>query len=564
MPEGPESQSFPDAVMLNDGGFTSAQGNLVQTNYVDLSGMLPMSGVTLAKASEPQYDLRTIGTVRLSRPAVFCTTGEVLVKDEQEGQARTETRDTVEEPEDGELERRVRALRAGMRLGPSTLSIKDARAKSTRTNTTSAKVTFGQDWMIYSTSAWPDPDEEEAWRQTFPDGYTSVARIYRPAQFALALGLGICEHIGVAGKPAPMTGTFKGFKKVKVERTSQMVLHGPVLYVDDPYRTIEMAEEGWPQICSMIFVKSRKYTAQKEYRFAVLSIRAEVDDVVDLPVSGIMRDCLESVNTPLIGPEVQVAIRKDSTETPGKRETSRSYSYRRRTVKRESRNWSNEEGKRSENEEIFEETLTSPEEVPEPFPSEQKRPDVIIFHQVGGQYRFQHQAYWNEETMRWRIETLRENPEVVEKPRLGRPPRGLEVPDDLRLNVVDVPAAAPEFILDLCLNPSVPRPPVEYPRLKRLSGPEIGHAMGSYWSLTMALSLLDGADQERAAASAWYAFRFVLDLIRRFGAIVKSVCVIDECVVVVELERAPPTKKRSALDGFRGRGRLAKARSLGF
>ena len=51
MPEEPESLSFPDAVMLNDGGFTSPQGNLVQTNYVDLSGMLPMGGVTLAKRS---------------------------------------------------------------------------------------------------------------------------------------------------------------------------------------------------------------------------------------------------------------------------------------------------------------------------------------------------------------------------------------------------------------------------------------------------------------------------------------------------------------------------------
>ena len=542
MPEEPESLSFPDAVMLNDGGFTSPQGNLVQTNYVDLSGMLPMGGVTLAKVSEPQYDLRTIRTVRLSRPGVFRSTGEILVKDEQEGEARTETRDTVEEPEDPDLDRRVRALQAGVRLGHSKLSIKDATAKSTRTNTATAKVTFGRDWIIYSTSVWPDPDEEEAWRQTFPDGYTSVVRLYRPAQFALALGLGICEHVGVAGKPAPMTATFNGFKTVKVERSSQMVLHGPVLYVDDPYRTIDMAEEGWPQICSMIFAKSRTYAAQKEYRFAVLSMRADVDDVVDLPVSGMMRDCLESVKVPLIGPGVQVAITNDASETPGKRETSRSYSYHRRTVKRESGNWGDEEGQGREKEEIVEETVTSPEEVPEPFPSEQQRPDVIIFHQVGGQYRFQHQAYRDEETMRWRIKTLRENPEIVEKPRLARPPSRLEVPNDLRLNVVDAPPADPEFILDLCLNPSVPRPPVEYLPLRRLSGPEIGHAMGSYWSLTMVLSLLDGADQERTAASAWYAFRFVLDLIRRFGAIVKSVCVIDECVVVVELENARSTE----------------------
>ena len=541
MPQEPESLSFPDALMLNDGGFTSAQGNLVQTNYVDLSGTLPMACVTLAKVSEPRFDLRTIGTIRLSRPSVFRTTGEVLVKDEQEGQARTETRHTVEEPEDGELDRRVRALRAGISLGHTKMSVKDATAKATRTNRTSAKVTFGEDWMIYSTSVWPEPDEEEAWRQTFPDGYTSVTRLHRPAQFALALGFAICEHVGVGGKPAPMTGTFHGFRTVKVERTSQMVLHGPVLYVDDPYRCIETAEEGWPQICSMIFVKSRAYAAQKEYRFATLSIRADLGEVVDVPVSGMMRDCLESVNAPLVGTDAQVAITEDTTETPGKRETSRSYRYRRRTVKRQTGNWGNEEGKGREKEEIVEETVTSPEEVPEPFPSEQKRPDVIIFHQVGSRYSFQHHAYWNEETVRWRIETLRENPAIVENPRLGKPPAGLEVPDDLRLNVVDAPPADPEFILDLCLNPRVPWPPVEYPPLKRFSASEVGHAMASYWSLAMAVSRVDGAEQEKAAASAWYAFRFVLDLVGSFGAIVKSVCVIEECVVVVDLERAPLT-----------------------
>ena len=495
----------------------------------------------MAKVSEPQYDLRAMGTVRLSRPGVFRTTGEVLIKDDQEGEARTETKDTVEEPEDRDLDRRVRALGAGLRLGRSGLSMKDATAKSTITKSATARVTFGRDWLIYSTSVWPDQEDQEAWRRTFPEAYTNVARLYRPAQFALALGLGICEHVGVSGKPAPMTGTFRGFRTVKVERSSQMVLHGPVLYVDDPYETIERAADGWPQICAMILVKSRAYAAQKEYRFAVLSIPESVGEVVDLPVSGMMQDCLKPVKTPLAGPEPEVAIEEDGRKVPGKRETSRSYTYRRRTVKRESGNWGDGEEEGREKEEIVEEMVTSPEEVPAPFPSEQKQPDVVIFHQVGDRYRFQHRAYRDEETARWRIETLRENPTIVEKPRLDQPPPELEVPEDLRFDVVDGPLVPAEFILNLCLNPSFPRPPGEYPRLKRLSGPELGHAMGSYWSLTMALGLLAGADQERAAASAWYAFRFVLDLVTFFGPIVKSVCVIDECVVVVELESAPST-----------------------
>ena len=539
MPEEPESLSFPDAVMLNDGGITSPQGNLVKAIYVDLSGTHPTGGVTLAKVSEPQYDLRTTGTVHLSRPGVFRTTGEVLIKDDQEGEARTEIQDTVEKPEDRDLDRRVQALRAGVRLGRSGLSIKSATATSSRTK--SAKVTFGRDWLIYSTSIWPDEEEQEVWRRTFPDRYTSVVRLYRPSQFAFALGLGICEHVGVSGNPAPMTATFHGFTKVTVERSAQMVLHGPGLYVEEPYETIGRAEDGWPQVCSMIFVKSRAYAAQKEYRFAVLSIPENVGEVVDLPVSGMMQDCLKPVKTPLAVSEPEVAFEEDGSKTPGKRETSKSYTYRRRTVKRKSVNWGHGKEAGREKEEIVEEMVTSSEEVPAPFPSDQKQPDVVIFHQIGSRFRFRHDAYRAEETKRWRIETLQENPAIVEKPRLGKPPPELELPEDLRFDVVDGPPVPPEFILDLCLNPSMPRPPGEYPRLRRLTGPELGHAIGSYWSLTMALGLIGGIDQERAAASGWYAFRFVLDLVTWFGAIVKSVSVIDECVVVVELESAPST-----------------------
>ena len=413
---------FPDARMLNDGGFTTPQGNLVQSNYVDLSGALPLGGFSLAKASEPRFDLRTTGTVRLSRPAVFRTQGEILVRDDQEGEVRTAARETVEESgEQADLERRTRALSAAMRLGHTKMSV-TTKVKAERTNNATAKVTFGKDWLIYCTSIWSAPDEKEAWRRTFPDGYTSVAQIYRPTQFAHALGFAICEHVGATGKPGPTRGTFLGFRTVEVERISQIILHGPVLYVDDPYRCIEEAEKGWAQICSMIFVKSREYAAQKEYRFAAMSIRSEVGAVVDLPVSGMMRDCLEPMNTPLVTADQQVKITADESETQEKRETSRGYIYRRRVVKRQTGNWGgDEETEGREREEIVEETVTAPDEVPDPFPSEVKEPDVIIFHQVGSRYRFEHHGYWNEETERWRMKTLRENPAIVKNPRLGLP-----------------------------------------------------------------------------------------------------------------------------------------------
>ena len=103
--------TFANARMVSEGAFTTPQGNVVQTNYVDLAGKLPPEALSLGKASEPRFDLRTAGSVRLSRPGVFRETGEVLVKDEQEGRAQTSTRETIEGPTGAttQMDRRVRA-----------------------------------------------------------------------------------------------------------------------------------------------------------------------------------------------------------------------------------------------------------------------------------------------------------------------------------------------------------------------------------------------------------------------------------------------------------------------
>ena len=67
---------------------------------------------------------------------------------------------------------------------------------------------------------------------------------------------------------------------------------------------------------------------------------------------------------------------------------------------------------------------------------------------------------------------------------------------------------------------------------------EIAHVLACGESLWMAVDLLDGVERARAAASAWYAQRFILDLVTRFGRIVHTVCIIRDSVVVVELKPA--------------------------
>ena len=282
--------TFPDARLLAEGFSATPQGSFINTTYVDLSGTQSLDGLCFAKATEPRFELSTMESIRLSRPGVFRNTGEVLIKDEQEGLARRETRQTVQgaEQESIQAKKRVRALNAALQLGESKISLNETR-KVESTEAQAEWMTFGTDWLIYCTSILPAPEEEEAWRWTFPASYTSLSRIYRPTQFAQALGIRVCEHIGATGKAAPLHGTFYGFKTMETHRTPQLVVHGPVLYVDDPFTCIAETEVGWPRICSMIFVKSRVYAAQKEYRFAMLSISPEVGDVFDLPMSGMLR-----------------------------------------------------------------------------------------------------------------------------------------------------------------------------------------------------------------------------------------------------------------------------------
>ena len=208
--------AFANARILSEGWFTTPQGDMVQTNYIDLAGTLPPETPSLAKASEPRFDLRTAASVRLSRPGVFRETGEVLVNDEQEGRARTSTRETIEGPTGAttQRDRRVRAVNAGLRLCHAKLSV-SGTMREERTNTATSALTFGKDYLIYCASLWPEAGEENVWRRTFPENYTSVARIHRPTQFAQALGLGVCEHIGATGKPAPVKGALPRIQDVR-------------------------------------------------------------------------------------------------------------------------------------------------------------------------------------------------------------------------------------------------------------------------------------------------------------------------------------------------------------
>ena len=537
---------FPNAVMRTEGGCVTPQGDYVQIHFADLSGQIDINGLCLVKASEPEFNLATSSTLQISRPSKFRNKGEVLIRDEREGRVENRTEETEEfRPENADvIDERIQAINNALRLGPMKHTV-NARQKNTRSRTSVERLTFSKDWMVYCTSMRPAKEEEKAWRETLPDSYTSVAYIYRPSQFAQGIGLAVSEHIGTGGELQPLTSEYRGYRKVVEQRRTQMILHGPMLYVDNPYRYINEADIGWEKILAMAFLKSteKNYAAMKEYRFVILEIAPEVGEVFDLPVSGQLRDCLEPVRQPGgILDSADTVLSEDDTPESEPKKTAPLYTYRRNTKRRESASWSGgEPGDDRVKEEVVEEEVTSPEELPDPFREEKtKHPDVIVFQQFGRRFHYVHTAYWQEETQRWSVKILQQK-DVDEGAIDGLTPEPLKVPDELRHATLEENPVDPRLILDMCLNPSVPRPPLPHPRIAQFNESDLEYLLACGQSLTMAVDLLDGFEQARAAAAAWYAQRFVVDLVGVFGPIIKSVRLIRGDVAVVELVAAPET-----------------------
>ena len=82
-----------------------------------------------------------------------------------------------------------------------------------------------------------------------------------------------------------MKHSFGGELKLVTKHKSQLVLHGPVVYVEDPYAAICNAHDNWDFIVRSAFVKGIQYRDQREYRFIVLTEDKLTPQIVDLDVS---------------------------------------------------------------------------------------------------------------------------------------------------------------------------------------------------------------------------------------------------------------------------------------
>ena len=289
----PDAENLADAIallkpeqplLLIDGVVTTDGGHLVTSFYLDIGlEKAPFRPRYLLKAIEAEYGLEHAANIQLSAPRRFRNYGETLIRDEQEGQARRETKDEesnrTHDKQDREQEEALKLL------GMEGASINVSTAGS---NTETKTIAFGADSWMYCTAIVPETGHYGKWRESLPQKYDHDSPIRQPRKFALALGAMFADQSGPQGKGADFIHPV-GIQSL---HDSQFVVHGPVWYTDDVLGFLESRHDDphfalYPQ-----FLKHSKHRAQREYRFLIRSETPVGGETLHLLITGEMRDTI--------------------------------------------------------------------------------------------------------------------------------------------------------------------------------------------------------------------------------------------------------------------------------
>ena len=272
-------------LVLVDGIVATDGGHVIMTQYVDI-GVEKQSHrpAVLVKAIESQFGIEHAADVQLSAPWRFRDYGETLIRDDQEGYARRETRtETVPRPVGESHREQERALRL---LGEEKVTVSGTGTKLSDTNTES--VTFGRSAWIYCTSVEPAEEHRAAWRSSLPRKYDHESKIRQARRFALALGEMFADQHGPQGN----RNDFKHGTVIRSFHESQVVFHGPVRYTDDVLGFLRDRESDPLYYLYALFVKHTTYREQREYRFVVHCENPVEDETLLLRISGNLRGAL--------------------------------------------------------------------------------------------------------------------------------------------------------------------------------------------------------------------------------------------------------------------------------
>ena len=282
---------------MNEGFYINNAGILITTTYIDLRDpeqRLPIP--ILVKACNSKYVPKTSRTLRISKPESFREYGENLIRDPGEGNASREivVAESIDHPDDLAMAQLLDSEHnRASALAGSGITINTTTARRSQIST--QRLTSGQNWWIFCASVEPpDAEESDRWQATMPDDYDDTWHIYRPREFARALGSMVAEQFGPQGKLEEMRHSYDGELRLVTEHETQLVIHGPVVYVKDPYRAISNARDNWDFMVRSGFVKHDKYRDQREYRFLMLTEDKTTPEKLDLHVSLEMLGTMET------------------------------------------------------------------------------------------------------------------------------------------------------------------------------------------------------------------------------------------------------------------------------
>ena len=295
----PKKNLMPSLHRLTESMILDEAGNMVSVWYVDLRDPDCRTPITaLIKGCRKQHAIEDLGTIRVSKPECFRKLEEGLIGDISEARASSQSVMSFEQTDDPEDIKKSQLFnneleKCGKSIGEK-IKIRTTSVKNTKKSRETKVLTFGKNGWIYSTSIEPtDELETIRWKDSLPNEYDHIDRIYRLREFARSLGLMVTEQLGPHGKEQSLKTSLDGKEVFHSTHKSQLIVHGPVIYLENPYELISSLSSNWEQVILPIFVKDIKYLDQREYRFVIWTEDEPSEKCVDLKVSKSMLGSLQ-------------------------------------------------------------------------------------------------------------------------------------------------------------------------------------------------------------------------------------------------------------------------------
>ena len=270
-----------DPLFLNESFILDHDGNVVFTTFVDFRKPDERSPIgAVIKYCQAEYAIEHSRTIQLTRPSYFRKDGETLIYDKGEGLVTKKTVTRREAPAEVQ-EATIQAVagildKAAESAGLTVLSKNITMMEATITDTDEYTMEWGKrDFWLYCTAMEPTSDaQNRALLESLEPDYNHQSFIPSSRTFAQMLGQAYVEQYGAPyDAEDPMVHTFDGVFVGNTYHCKQWVIHGPVVYVDNPYVACTSATAAQNSMISTmwpIFVKHKDYSDQREYRFVIL------------------------------------------------------------------------------------------------------------------------------------------------------------------------------------------------------------------------------------------------------------------------------------------------------